>query len=270
LKDITKTDHEVTADWWRIDMKLDNEYSRIIRVSDTGVSFEIDDQTTKRLAKKHKKPVIFFEPNDLWMLYGSPARRREFIDRFIVQVDPQYGSILRRFDRVLAQRNRLLKDVATEDSLFVWNIQFAELSEKIISRRIEWVERINDRISRVYAVIANNNDKVSIRYNTHHQTSQEILNSLHGEFVRGDRFTKTGPHTHDISLLFNTRSAKQTASRGENRTLLFAILGVMAELINEQLNTEAYILLDDVDGELDATRKKRFYPQIKYIYSYRL
>lgn len=259
LSEITRRNQSIFPEWWRVDVELNSGDNRVVKMSGKDVVFEINGKQTGRLPKKYKKPVIFFEPNDLQLLYGSPSRRRDFFDRFIDIVEPGYGAVLRRFERVLAQRNKLLKLGATQDRLFAWDIQFAELSEKILTQRQKWTKRINTRVTQIYNEIAKNNDVITVRYTAPRKTSQEILNSLHNEFQEGLLFTRTGPHIHDVEFLFNNRSAKQTASRGENRTILFAVLGAMTEAVNEYLNDTVYLLFDDVDSELDAERRKQLY-----------
>lgn len=245
--------------WWRVDVEFTDGEKRTVKYQSGEKSFEVNGVVTKRLPLKSKKPVVLFEPNDLQLLYGSPARRREFFDRFIVQMNPSYATLLRKFERVLRQRNNLLRRGTTTDELFVWDVQFAELAEKIVTARAEWIDTLNKTLGRHYQGIAGNFDEVSIKYSAPQKTSQQILNQLNADFTAGWPFTKAGPQSHDIKFKINNREAKPTASRGENRTILFAILGAMTEVLNEQLGQKVYLIFDDVDSELDATRKGGLY-----------
>lgn len=249
-------------EWWRVDIEFDDGEKRTVKFNNHAAkTFEINGESHIRLPSRLKKPVILFEPGDLQLLYGSPARRREFFDRFISQVDPEYSVHLRKFARVLMQRNNLLKYGATEDALFAWDIQFANLAEQIIKARISWLEKINQRVTAHYQNIAGTADTIEVLYSSGSKTKNQILKQLEIDSHNGVAFTRFGPQTHDVYILINQHTAKATASRGENRTILFAILYSMMDLMNEELPGENYLILDDIDSELDAERKKRLYSE---------
>lgn len=247
------------ANWWRIDVEFTDGEKRTIRYENGEKSFEIDGVKSKILTAKNRKPVVLFEPNDLNLLYGSPARRREFIDRFISQIEPQYGVILRKFNRVLQQRNNLLKQNADADTLFVWDIQFADLASSVIAARQEWVVRINREITREYKNICNRDDEIKLSYLKGDKlTQQSIVNQLKYELSRGYIYTDCGPQRHDIQFMFNDDLAKTKASRGECRTIIFALLKSMIDIVQTRLG-ETYIIFDDIDSELDDRRKNGLY-----------
>jgi DNA replication and repair protein RecF len=117
--------------WWRIDISFDDTDTRVVKFDPSKVTgrkqFIIDSKTTARIPAKLKYPIVLFEPEDLRLLHGSPARRRQFIDRFISQLNPLYGPALRKYERSLKQRNNLLKNaLVSNDELFAWNISLAE------------------------------------------------------------------------------------------------------------------------------------------------
>lgn len=255
------TRHKVDTNdaWWRVDVEFKDGEKRTVKYQNGEKQFEVNGVATARLPQKSKKPVVLFEPNDLQLLYGSPARRRDFFDRFIAQVEPGYTTILRKFERVLRQRNNLLRRGTTADELFVWDVQFAELAEKIIAARVRWIDELNINLSEHYQEIASNEDQISVKYQAAHRSSQQILNLLTADFAANWPFTKTGPQSHDMQFKINNREAKSTASRGENRTILFGVLGAMTETLNRHLGQKVYLLFDDVDSELDATRKGGLY-----------
>lgn len=247
------------ADWWRLDIDFSDGEKRTVKFIDNKKSFIINDQSYSRLPARLKKPVILFEPGDLQLLYGSPNRRRTFFDRFIAQVEPAHSANLRRFERVLSQRNNLLKNGTSRNSLFVWDIQFADLAEKIIESRIDWLKKIGGAVTEHYRSIARTNDEISLSYSASHKTRQQILSQLDEEYASGLPFTRSGPQTHDVKIKINHHDAKTTASRGENRTIIFAILYSMIELANQGLGSNIYLLFDDIDSELDSTHQKNLY-----------
>ena len=251
--------HNSGDDWWRVDVDFSDTESRTVKFQNGKREFVIGGKSYARLPKSLKLPTILFEPGDLQLLYGSPSRRRDFIDRLADQLYPEHGSTLRRFERVLMQRNNLIKNGASSNELFIWNIQFADLSEKIIENRINLINEINKKISNYYSGVAGNHDTVSIGYSSNKKNKQQIISMLDEEQNTNLPFTKTGPQTHDIKFKINDQVAKTTASRGESRTIIFAVLASMIEITNKKLKKPVYLILDDIDSELDDSRRKMIY-----------
>lgn len=257
--EILRDDGKVVTNWWRIDIEFSDGKKRVVKFADGNKTFEIDGKIFTRLPVKFKKPTILFEPNDLQLLYGSPARRRDFFDRFISQIDPSHASNLRKIERILKQRNSLLKHGTTLDELFVWDLQFADLSEKIITMRDKWIQEVNKSLADEYQKIASNNDQITIKYIASQKSRQQILDQLHCDFFEDWPRTKIGPQTHDIKFKINNHDAKLAASRGESRTIIFAILTTMTKILNQTLNESVYLLFDDIDSELDTNRRSELY-----------
>ncbi|MFZ2126015.1 MAG: DNA replication and repair protein RecF [Candidatus Microsaccharimonas sp.] len=251
--------------WWKIDIILDGEEKRTIKYDPARPSarkqFVIDTKTTARLAPKHKYPVVLFEPEDLRLLHGSPARRRQFIDRFISQLNPLYGVALRKYERALRQRNNLLKRFNTpSDQLFAWDIALSDHGAYLIEQRIAFIEQLNSRLNEAYHDIAQTNDAVSIHYS--HTFVGDIKQKLLAELqAHGDRDrlvgnTSVGPHRHDVIFQFNNSPALAVASRGEARTIVLALKFLEVDIIEQLSGNKPLILLDDVFSELDLSRQK--------------
>ncbi len=258
--------------WWKIDVILDDQQVRTIKFDPTKVTsrkqFVIDSKTTARLPQKQKHPVVLFDPDDLRLLHGSPARRRLFIDRFISQLNPLYGPALRKYERALKQRNNLLKSAyINDDQLFAWNVALAEHGAYIIEQRIAFIEQINANLADLYQSIAGTHDEVSIHYSHTFvgDIKQKLLNELHAHLER-DRYlgnTSVGPHRHDVIFEINHSPALSTASRGEARTIVLALKFLEVSIIEQLTGKTPIILLDDVFSELDATRQKLLTSQLK-------
>lgn len=258
-------------DWWRIDAVL-NDQPRTIKFDSQKTTsrkqFEIDNKTTARIPAKLKHPVVLFEPEDLRLLHGSPARRRQFIDRFISQLNPLYGPTLRKYERALKQRNNLLKkQYIQDDELFAWNIALAEHGAFIIEQRIAFIEEINLNLSSLYQEIAGTHDDVSIHYSHTFvgDIKQKLLNELHAHLARDRSLgnTSVGPHRHDVIFEINNSPALSTASRGEARTIVLALKFLEVSIIEQLTDKQPIILLDDVFSELDANRQKLLTSQLK-------
>ena len=258
--------------WWKIDSILDDQQIRTIKFDPEKVTsrkqFVIDGKTTARIPVKLKHPVVLFDPEDLRLLHGSPARRRQFIDRFISQLNPLYGPSLRKYERALKQRNNLLKNsYIQDDQLFAWNIALAEHGAYIIEQRIAFTEQLNQNLSSLYQDIAGTHDDVSIHYSHTFvgDIKQKLLNELHAHLER-DRYlgsTSVGPHRHDVIFEINNSPALSVASRGEARTIVLALKFLEVDIIEQLTGKTPIILLDDVFSELDATRQKLLTSQLK-------
>lgn len=250
--------------WWRIDVQYDDESVRTVKFDSAKTTgrkqFQADGRTMYRLLPKYKYPIVLFEPDDLRLLHGSPARRRQFIDRFISQLDPLYGVALRKYERALKQRNNLLKrDQMAPDELFVWNIALAEHGAYIIEERIRFIEELNASLGDVYGQIAGTDDIVTIHYSYTRidAIKQKLLGDLHAHSDR-DRllgYTSVGPHRHDVLFSFNHSPALSVASRGEVRSVVLALKFLEINLIQQLTGLTPLVLLDDVFSELDETRQ---------------
>jgi len=258
--------------WWKIDTILDDMQTRTIKFDPEKMTsrkeFVIDGKKTARIPAKQKHPLVLFEPEDLRLLHGSPARRRQFIDRFISQLNPLYGPSLRKYERALKQRNNLLKSPYNNDEqLFAWNIALAEHGAYIIEQRIAFTEQLNQNLAGLYQDIAGTRDEVSIHYSHTFvgDIKQKLLNELHAHLER-DRYlgsTSVGPHRHDVIFEINHSPALSIASRGEVRTIVLALKFLEVEIIEQLTGKTPIILLDDVFSELDATRQTLLTSQLK-------
>ena len=266
---------QVNEPWWRVDVTLTNDNSeetRTVKFDPAKPSgrkqFVIDNKTNYRLPAKYKLPIVLFDPDDLRLLNGSPARRRLFIDRFISQLSPAYAVALRKYERALKQRNNLLKKPAVrEDELFAWNVALAEHGAFIIEQRIAFIEQINRDLATIYQEIAGTHDDVSAHYSHTFvgDIKQKLLNELYAHLER-DRYlgnTSVGPHRHDVVFEINNSPALSVASRGEVRTIVLALKFLEVAIIEQLIEKQPIILLDDVFSELDATRQQLLTNQLK-------
>ena len=258
--------------WWKIDVILDDQQVRTIKFDPEKTTsrkqFVIDSKTTARIPAKQKYPVVLFEPEDLRLLHGSPTRRRQFIDRFIGQLNPLYGPVLRKYERALKQRNNLLKNAyIQDDELFAWNVALAEHGAYIIEQRIAFIEQINQNLAGLYQDIAGTHDDISIHYSHTFvgDIKQKLLNELHAHLER-DRYlgnTSVGPHRHDVIFNINNSPALSTASRGEARTIVLALKFLEVAIIEQLTGKSPIVLLDDVFSELDAQRQQALSERIE-------
>lgn len=267
-KDILKYE----SDWWRIDISLDDQTERSVAFDSQRITgrkkFTVDDKNFYRLPMAQKYPAVLFEPDDLRLISGSPSRRRDFIDSLITQLDPVYGTNLRKYERALKQRNSLLKkQLVAADDLFVWNVALSEYGSLIVTQRIQFVEKLNSQLNDIYNDIAQSSDIVSLHYSDTliGNTKQKLLNELHATYDRDKilGYTCVGPHRHDVIFRFNNIPAISSASRGEIRTIIVALKFLEVYLTEQITGKKPLILLDDVFGELDKTRQTKLTKQFK-------
>ncbi len=258
--------------WWRIDVLFDDGAKRTAKFEPERPAgrkqFVVDDKTSYRLMPKNKHPIVLFDPDDLRLLNGSPARRRQFIDRFISQLDPSYATTLHKYERALKQRNNLLKKPFTNhDELFVWNIALSEYGAYIIEQRTLFIEQINSKLNAAYDDIAGGGDTVSVHYShtSIGDVKQKLLSELHHHTDRDRQFgsTSVGPHRHDVIFHFNNTPALSGASRGEVRTIVLALKFLEVAIIEQITNIKPIILLDDVFSELDESRQKALSDRVR-------
>lgn len=253
------------APWWRIMLTFEETDDRITTFDPARPTkrkqFTIDGKISARLAPKDKFPVILFEPEDLRLLNGSPARRRSFIDRLITQLNPFYGTTLRKYERALKQRNSLLKRLRfTEEELFAWNVSLAEHGAYIIEQRIVYVEQLNRDLTNAYDDIAQKKDEIAVHYSNtvvgdiRQRLLRDLTDSQERDAYLGN--TSVGPHRHDLLFSFNGQPATTVASRGEIRTIVLALKFLEVGITETLTGMKPLILLDDVFSELDTKRQQ--------------
>jgi DNA replication and repair protein RecF len=237
--------------WWRIDLENQNTI-RTIKY-DGQKSFEINHKKHLKLPKESKNPLVLFEPDDLNLLYGSPNRRRRWLDRFLIDIDSSYSSVLNKFNKVLKQRNMLLKNQIDLDQLFVWDLQFADLASQVIAKRTDLISIINQKLPAEYKKVAGAKEKIELKYSSDGANSkQQIINQLQKnhklEIIIGN--TSIGPQKHDVLFQFKNQPASAAASRGENRSIIMTLKNIEYN-IKTTKTTKPLILLDDIMSELD-------------------
>ena len=251
------------SSWFRIDLKDSKDSLRTIIFNDTvqksKKQFLIDGNKKVRLSANLRIPVVRFEPDDLQLLTGSPARRRNFLDYFLSQIFPSFQLALTRYNKALKLRNNLLKrDNVSKDELFPWNLMLAEYGAEIISKRQDFLELLNSKIEEVYFEISGAKDEIKIDYLGEKVSKNEILailsNNIERDKILG--YTNFGPHKHDIQFNFNKKPAQNVASRGENRSLVLALKFIETDILADLTAKRPIVLLDDVFSELDDDRQK--------------
>lgn len=255
------------SEWARIDVHTKDNILRTTKFQAEPMgriqkTFEIDEKTYKRFPSTQKQPIVLFEPNDLRLIEDEPSLRRDYLDNLLEQYVAGYEQHRVHYKRVLAQRNALLKQGARAGSqLFAWNLRLVDLGEQIVKQRLALVAAINESISTTYSLIAKNDKKIKLRYessiNTENYSTnflKKLESSLDLDMARG--FTGAGPHRDDIVVYFGDKPAMESASRGEVRTLLLSLKIIELQILEKERDIRPTLLLDDVFSELDTARRR--------------
>lgn len=238
----------------------------------------VDNKKHARLPIGARLPVVLFEPELGRLISGSPSRRRSYIDGISAQLDPETARAQLSYDRIVKQRNQLLKQlrlksgVKSTEQLFVWDTQLAHMSEIIIKSRIHILERLQSDISKYYSKLGGT-DEISMRYNSVTSTSQsdyasKLLSQLQDNIKLDIQlgYTSVGPHRDDILVYLNSQPAIERASRGEIRTIVIAMKLLETSIISDfssQRGISPTLLLDDVLSELDLLHQEKVLDGLK-------
>ncbi|MBR3320151.1 DNA replication/repair protein RecF [Candidatus Saccharibacteria bacterium] len=249
-------------DFYRVELEYnDGEKVIVVYEKDGKKSFIVSDKKTVRLPKKYKYPVVLFEPDDLNLISSSPSHKREYFDRSFGQLSETYSSTLSRYNKVLKQRNEILKsEFVSADAVFSWNVMLARLGVEIWKYREKQTVKINEALTNVYRSIAENDDTVTINLKKDIDTINEsiYLKELDKSFERDKvlGYTSFGVHRDNYEFVFNGTDANGSASRGEVRSIVVALKFIEAAVILETTKKAPVVLLDDVFSELDEMRQK--------------
>ncbi|PYO24136.1 MAG: hypothetical protein DMD85_07665 [Candidatus Rokuibacteriota bacterium] len=201
--------------------------------------------------------VIVFGWQDLGILNGPPAARRNFIDGFAARLYAGHLPALLRYRQILARRNRLLQTSDAESRLAPWDEQLAAIGMELIDRRRRAVAALSTELARVYPALAGTRRKVQVAYRTSLGEATEpaallaALERRRAEELRR-RLTLAGPHRDDLAIELDGADVRAFGSRGEQRLLALALRLAEVLPVTEAAGTPPVLLLDDALSELDA------------------
>lgn len=205
--------------------------------------------------------VTVFAPDDLEMIKGSPGERRTYLDQVVVGLHPRNEAIRAQVDKVLKQRNALLKGVhgrLSNDAGFtldVWDTKLAESGDQLGALRADAVSQLSPLVTTALKAVAGGSNEVQLRYLApwHETGLQDALSAARGDDVRRG-VTTVGPHRDEIEVLLNDMPARTHASQGEQRALALALRLAGHELVRTTTGVAPLLVLDDVFSELDDER----------------
>ena len=204
---------------------------------------------------------VFFSPEDLNIIKEGPSGRRRFIDLELSQLDKIYLNNLSNYNRIINQRNSLLKDIYGQKNLMetldIWDMQLASYGTKILERRKEFIEQVNRIISDIHYKLTGNKEHISISYesSTGNLTLEQCLRKYRERDLKM-KSTTVGPHRDDLCFTSDRGiDVRRFGSQGQQRTAALALKMSEIELVKQVTGDTPVLLLDDVLSELDKHRQ---------------
>ncbi len=242
-------------------------------ISKQGKKIEIDGLPIAKLGEiMGVLNVVFFSPDEIKLIKESPEYRRRFLDISLSQQDKKYFYSLVKYNKYLAQRNKVLKDEKDESAkikmLEVVNPYLAEHNAYIASRRYEFVNRLTGLAKEKHKILTEGQESLELSYLAEFQEEGAIKENyldLLTESMPKDiklMFTSVGIHRDDVKIAVDGVDIRKYGSQGQQRTSALSLKLAETELFKETTGEYPVLLLDDVSSELDAKRKKALFSML--------
>ena len=271
----TTKSHRGTKDRDIIQFGYDESHIETI-IEKRGICFQIDMHLKKNSPKGiaiDKIPIrraselfgivyfVFFSPEDLNIIKEGPAGRRRFIDLELSQLDKIYLSNLSNYNRIINQRNSLLKALYGQKNLIetldIWDMQLAAYGTKVLERRKEFIKEVNEIISDIHFKLTGGKERISISYEASNgnMSLEDSLKKYRERDIRM-KSTTVGPHRDDICFTADSGlDVRKFGSQGQQRTAALSLKMSEIELVKKVIKDTPVLLLDDVLSELDKHRQ---------------
>ncbi len=204
--------------------------------------------------------VVFFSPEDLSIIKNGPAERRRFVDMELCQLDQFYLYNLNHYNKIVNQRNKLLKDMyfnpSLRETLNIWDSQLVSFGSKIIERRQLFIEQLNDIIYDIHRKLSGDREELKVTYEPDVliEDYEKSLAMCQDKDVKLKQ-TTVGPHRDDFCFMIKDVDIRKFGSQGQQRTAALSLKLSEIELVKKIANENPVLLLDDVLSELDSHRQ---------------
>lgn len=204
--------------------------------------------------------VVFFSPEDLSIIKNGPMERRRFADLELCQLDNFYLYNLNNYNKIINQRNKLLKDMSynpgLKETLNIWDSQLVSYGSKIIERRKIFAEQLSEIIKEIHLKLSGGKEEILIQYEPDVCISdfEEKMKNSQERDIR-TKMTSVGPHRDDFSFIVNGIDIRKYGSQGQQRTAALSLKLSEIELVKKITKDTPVLLLDDVLSELDSNRQ---------------
>lgn len=215
---------------------------------------------------------VFFSPGELRLIQDGPDERRRFMNISISQTSPAYYTALLRYNKILDQRNVLLKnhDVSLIlDTLPVWDEQLCRYAAIIGKKRREFLEKLTPYAKDLHAFLTDDAEELSVTLDKTYKGEEDeiagrLLKQLSSNYEKDLRlgYTTVGPHRDDLDFFISGKDAKAYASQGQTRTAALSVKLAEVEIFKQLSGEYPVLILDDVMSELDLPRRKKLLKRI--------
>lgn len=204
--------------------------------------------------------MVFFSPEDLNIIKNGPGERRRFLDLELCQLDKIYLTDLAAYNRIINQRNKLLKDIYMrpdlKDTLDIWDMQMVQYGKKIIEKRRAFIEELNEVIQDIHSNLTGGMEKLDIIYEPSCLSEDfETVLSANREKDLKMKLTSSGPHRDDLCVMANGIDIRKYGSQGQQRTAALSLKLSEIYIVERKIKDTPILLLDDVLSELDSNRQ---------------
>lgn len=249
------------------------------KVKKTAISLYFS-KNTKKTVKINNIPIkriselmgefnaIYFSPDELKMIKEKPEDRRRFMDIHISQTSKQYFYLISRYEKILLNRNKLLKSPADKnnikETIDIWDTGLAESGSKIILFRNDFLKNLKPYAEKVHQYLTSNKENLMLEYGGEKDEDLELLkkkflSALKQNFDKDIKlgYTTFGPHRDDIKVSVNDVDIRSYGSQGQQRTVALSLKLAELEIMYQETNDMPILILDDVLSELDSKRRER-------------
>lgn len=255
---------------YKIEIKLGKDIKKAVKINSIPI-----EKLTELLGIIN---IVIFSPEDLKLVREGPKERRNFMDREISQLRPNYYSLIHNYQKILIQRNNLLKNIKIDDNLLdVYDEQLSITTQKIMIYRKEFLDNISPIASANHYKISSGKENLIIKY----QPNINLKNSDSNDYTKiMDIFTKSrledkrrktttvGPHKDDIGIYLGDMDLRTFGSQGQKRSAAISLKLSEIQLIYEEKNEYPVVLLDDIFSELDLSRQKMLIDSLSEIQTF--
>lgn len=212
--------------------------------------------------------VVFFSPDELKLVKDAPQDRRKFMDTDISQLSKSYFYNLTKYNKIMEQRNKLLKNYSNPklvaQTLPIWDAQLADVGCKIVLERIKFLNKLKQIAKKAHNYLTGGNEDLTLEYagiigESEEEIKQKLLDGLKACRDKDLRlgYTNVGPHRDDIKLVVDGMDIRTFGSQGQQRTVALSLKLAELEIFKEEVGEYPVLLLDDVLSELDQDRQQR-------------
>lgn len=242
----------------KIEMFFDKNCKKSVKIDEIGI---------KKIGELMSNVnAVFFSPDELKLIKESPEERRRFMNVVLSQTNKRYFYMLGRYEKVLANRNKLLKECKSietlKDTIDIWDRALSDFAEKLYLERQNFIQEITPYACKAHEYLSGGRENIKIEYKSSfsgegyaEKMMKALAKNLEKDFKLG--YTTVGVHRDEIDIYLNDVEVKTFGSQGQQRTVALSLKLAELEFIKNKVGEYPILLLDDVFSELDAGRRKK-------------